>query len=239
MRLRGRLPPFVGADTSRDFVYIDDAIARLPGAAVLLRPDQYGESFNIGSGVKTTIRELAHLAKREFHLDCEPEFSTMPARAGTSTTGTRILRGAAEVLGWRAEVGARRGLGRTARWYAGLADVALYERASKKRALDSVYSVTVIIACYKDGQAIPVMAERLERMFAKTRHRLRDHLRERRQPGRFRGSDPRLERAGIPACSASRTRAISARRRRFAAAWSSPRRMPWCSWTAICRIRRN
>ncbi len=51
------------------------------GAAVLLRPDQYGDSFNVGSGVKTTIRELAHLAKREFHLDCEPEFSTMPARA--------------------------------------------------------------------------------------------------------------------------------------------------------------
>jgi len=37
----------------------------------------------------------------------------------------------------------------------------------EKRALDSVYSVTAIIACYKDGQAIPIMAERLERMFTK------------------------------------------------------------------------
>jgi dolichol-phosphate mannosyltransferase len=56
-------------------------------------------------------------------------------------------------------------LRRTARWYGELDDVALYERASKKRALDSVFSVTAIIACYQDGQAIPIMAGRLERMF--------------------------------------------------------------------------
>jgi nucleoside-diphosphate-sugar epimerase/glycosyltransferase involved in cell wall biosynthesis len=162
-----RLPPFVGADTSRDFVYVDDAIGAFFGAAVLLRPDRYGESFNVGSGVKTTIRELAHLAKREFHLDCEPEFASMPARSWDLNDWYSNPARAAEVLGWRAEVGLEEGLRRTARWYAGLADVALYERASKKRALDSVYSVTVIIACYKDGQAIPIMAERLERMFAK------------------------------------------------------------------------
>ena len=74
---------------------------------------------------------------------------------------------AAEALGWHADVALDEGLRRTARWYAELADVALYERASKKRALDSVYSVTAIIACYKDGQAIPIMDERLKGMFNK------------------------------------------------------------------------
>jgi polyisoprenyl-phosphate glycosyltransferase len=162
-----RLPPFVGPDTSRDFVHVDDAIRAFLGAAVLLRADRYGDSFNVGSGVKTTIRELAYLAKREFRLDCEPEFSSMPARTWDLDDWYANPARAAEALGWRAEVALDEGLRRTARWYAGLADVALYERASKKRALDSVYSVTAIIACYKDGQAIPIMAERLERMFTR------------------------------------------------------------------------
>ena len=75
-----RLPPFVDPDTARDFLYIDDAVRAFLCAAVLLRPDHYGASFNVGSGRKTTIRELAYLAKREFGLEAEPEFSTMSAR---------------------------------------------------------------------------------------------------------------------------------------------------------------
>ena len=161
------LPPFVGPDTSRDFLYVDDAVRAFLSAAVLLRPAGYGESFNVGSGVKTTIRELAQLAKQEFGLDCEPEFSSMPPRSWDLDDWYANPARAAEALGWRAEVSLEEGLRRTARWYADLADVESYERASKKRALDSVYSVTAIIACYKDGQAIPIMAERLERMFTK------------------------------------------------------------------------
>jgi polyisoprenyl-phosphate glycosyltransferase len=162
-----RLPPFVEPDTSRDFVYVDDAARAFLCAATLLRPDRYGESFNVGSGQKTTIRELAYLAKREFRLDCEPEFSAMAARSWDLKDWYANAGRAAELLGWRAEVALDEGLRRTARWYTGLEDVKMYERASKKRALDSVYSITAIVACYKDAQAIPIMAERLERMFAK------------------------------------------------------------------------
>ena len=76
-----RLPPFVEPETSRDFMYIDDVVRAFLCAAVMLRPEHYGDSFNIGSGRKTTIRELAHLAKQEFAIEGEPEFSTMPARS--------------------------------------------------------------------------------------------------------------------------------------------------------------
>jgi polyisoprenyl-phosphate glycosyltransferase len=163
----GRLPPFVEPETSRDFVYVDDVSRAFLRAAALLRPDHYGDSFNVGSGRKTTIREFAYLAKREFDLECEPEFSAMPARGWDLNDWYANPARAAELLGWRAEVPLDEGLRRTARWYAELEDVKAYERASKKRALDSVYSVTAIIACYRDGQAIPIMAERLERMFTK------------------------------------------------------------------------
>ena len=160
-----RLPPFVEPDTSRDFLYVDDAVRAFLCAAALLRPAHYGESFNVGSGRKTTIRELALLAKREFALKAEPEFSTMPARPWDLADWYANPARAAEIIGWRAEVPLEEGLRRTARWYAGLEDVTMYERASKKRALDRVYSVSAIIACYKDGEAIPIMAERLVRMF--------------------------------------------------------------------------
>jgi dolichol-phosphate mannosyltransferase len=160
-----RLPPFVDPETSRDFLYVDDAVRAFLCAAVLLRPGHYGESFNVGSGRKTTIRELAHLAKQEFDVASEAEFSTMPARSWDLADWYANPARAAEVIGWRPEVALDEGLRRTAQWYAGLPDVSLYERASKKRALDSVYSVSAIIACYKDGEAIPIMAERLVRMF--------------------------------------------------------------------------
>jgi polyisoprenyl-phosphate glycosyltransferase len=163
----GRLPPFVEPDTSRDFIYIDDVTRAFLCAAIELRQDHYGSSFNIGSGRKTTIRDLGLLAKAQFHLDAEPEFSTMKARDWDVPDWYANPARAAETLGWRAEVSLDEGLARTARWYAALEDVTLYERASKKRALDSIYSVSAIIACYKDSQAIPVMAERLERMFLK------------------------------------------------------------------------
>jgi len=163
----GRLPPFVDPETSRDFVYVEDVVRAFVQAALELEVEHYGESFNVGSGRKTTIRALAHLARESFHITAAPEFGTMPGRLWDVSEWYANPRRAAEILDWRVEVPLEEGLARTARWYAGLEDVALYERASKKRALDSVYSVSAIVACYKDGQAIPIMAERLERTFTR------------------------------------------------------------------------
>ena len=161
----GALPPFVDPDTSRDFVYVDDVTRAFLSAAINLRPEHYGSSFNIGTGYKTTIRELANLAKTQFAVDPDPAFSTMAGREWDVKDWYANPARASEVLDWRAEVTVSEGLDHMARWYAGIEDVKIYERASKKRLLDQIYSVTAIIACYKDSQAIPVMAERLERMF--------------------------------------------------------------------------
>ena len=161
----GTLPPFVDPETSRDFVYVDDVTRAFLSAAVELRPEQYGKSFNIGSGRKTTIRGLANLAKSQFGIAAEPQFSTMPGREWDVEDWYANPARAGQVLNWRAAVSLEEGLALTARWYGSLEDVKSYERASKKRALDRIYSVSAVIACYKDAQAIPVMAERLERMF--------------------------------------------------------------------------
>ena len=74
------LPPFVDARTSRDFVYVDDACRAFIMAAAQMNPKLYGEIFNIGSGQKTTISDLAYLVKREYAIESEPQFGSMDGR---------------------------------------------------------------------------------------------------------------------------------------------------------------
>lgn len=162
----GELPPFVEPETSRDFVYVDDVTRAFLCAAVHLRPEHYGESFNIGTGRKTTIRDLAATARRLFGIAAEPAFASMESRQWDTRDWYANPARAEAQLDWKPMVALEDGLQRTAQWYGGLEDVALYERASKKRALDRIFSVSVIIACYRDNQAIPVMAGRLEQVFA-------------------------------------------------------------------------
>jgi len=76
----GRLPPFVNPDTSRDFIHVDDVCRAFLLAALNLTPEHYGEAFNIGTGVKTTIREVTMLVRRLFSIDAEPQFTMMPRR---------------------------------------------------------------------------------------------------------------------------------------------------------------
>ena len=79
--LGGEYPQFVDSATSRDFVYIDDICAALVMAAAQLTPNIFGEFFNIGTGRKTTIAELADIARQVFKIKSEPTFGEMPGRA--------------------------------------------------------------------------------------------------------------------------------------------------------------
>ncbi len=53
-------------ETSRDFYMWRDACAAFIMAAVKMHPDLYGESFNIASGRKTAIADLAETARSTF-----------------------------------------------------------------------------------------------------------------------------------------------------------------------------
>src|SRR5262249_19718532 len=66
--LAGNLPPFVDPSTSRDFIHVDDVSAAFIAAAAAMRPALYGQSFNIGTGIKTTIAELAETTRRVFAI---------------------------------------------------------------------------------------------------------------------------------------------------------------------------
>ena len=75
-------------------------------------------------------------------------------------------RGKARIrLAWEPRTNLHEGLQKTASWYRNLPDKQRYEHASKQYGLDTTYSVSAIIACYKDNQAIPIMYERLKSTF--------------------------------------------------------------------------
>ena len=162
----GELPRFVNPDISRDFVYADDACEAFIDTACNLKSSQYGESFNIGTGERTTIREIAELARRVYGVDADCQFS-MADRDWDITNWYADPAKARSELGWEATVTLEEGLRRTTEWFTGLANVDEYLRSSKKFALDHRRSVSAIIACYNDAQAIPLMYQRLSKVFRK------------------------------------------------------------------------
>jgi len=163
--LQGQYPVLVDPEISRDFIYVDDACEAFVDAANHLLPAYYGDSFNIGSGRKTTIRDVVDTAKEIFDIKTQPAFNSMPDRKWdvqnwfANTTKTK------KILNWEARTPFLNGLKANTEWYRGLEDKEKYEKSSKKFELDTKHSVSAVIACYKDGQAIPIMYERLKTTF--------------------------------------------------------------------------
>ena len=161
----GTYPDFVHPDISRDFIYIDDVVEAFVDTALNLREENYGESFNIGSGCKTTIANIATVARDLFNIDHEPRFSSMPDRIWDVSDWYANPEKARQCLDWQPRTSLRDGLGKMVDWYRTLPDPEKYYRSSKQFSLDTTHSVTAIIACYKDNQAIPIMYRRLKDTF--------------------------------------------------------------------------
>jgi len=162
--LAGRHSSYVDPSISRDFVYVDDACEAFIDAAVNLPEACFGDSYNIGSGVQTTIGDFATLCKTMFALDGAPEFS-MPARQWDVAGWYADPAKAARDLGWTAQTSLADGLTKMADWCRALPAIDRYAQTTKKFGRDETWSVSAVIACYKDNQAIPVMHRRLTATF--------------------------------------------------------------------------
>lgn len=163
--LKKKFPPFVNPNTSRDFVYIDDTCAAFILAASKIHPDLYGESFNIGSGIKTTIADLAKTTKTTFSIKNDPVFGAMEGRAWDLSDWYSDSTKAKDFLSWQAETSLQAGLKKTADWLN--AFEADFKKMTKVNNLAKKRSLSAIIACYKDREAIPIMYERLTQTFQK------------------------------------------------------------------------
>jgi dolichol-phosphate mannosyltransferase len=166
--LSGTFPDFVDPETSRDFVYVADVSEAFILAAAKMNPELYGTNLNIGSGKKVTIRELASTAKTVFSVPIEPRFGNMDARSWDLKDWYANPERAKTAIGWEARTSLEDGLRSTAEWIAGLDD-RQFEVVSNKALAKPQRSITAIIACYKDGQAIPIMYRRLTDTFRSLR----------------------------------------------------------------------
>ena len=161
-----QFPPFVHPDISRDFLYIDDAVEAFVDTALNLQEADFGESFNIGTGSRTTIAQVAQLAKELFEIPGEPAFS-MPNRNWDVVDWFANIDKARERLNWSPRIDFREGLRRSAQWYKALPDKDAYQRSSKQFGLDTKHSVSAIVACQNDGPVIGEMYTRLKAVFNK------------------------------------------------------------------------
>jgi len=165
--MQGRYPELVAPQVSRDFVYVDDVSEAFVTVALNLRDEDFGESFNIGSGRKTSIADVAAAAAKLFGIATPPVFRSMPNRAWDLSEWFANPIKARDRLGWAASTHFDDGLARTAEWYRSLQDKERYHAASKQFGLDTKHSVSAIVACYKDDQAIPIMYQRLKAIFSR------------------------------------------------------------------------
>jgi len=161
MGLQGRYPPLVDPHISRDFVYVDDCTRAFVRAALTTCRSMPGQIFNIATGVKTSLGEVALLVRTMFSIPEEPEFGSMPNRRWDLSNWFGDPRLAHEKLGWTHRHSLEDGLRLTAEWER-LADSKIrFGVLPRKRE-----RLSAIIACYRDEQAIPIMHERLTQVFA-------------------------------------------------------------------------
>lgn len=158
--LQGRYPPLVNPSISRDFLYVDDCTRAFVQAALTACRQQPGHSFNIATGLKTSLAEIAQHTRQLFNIPTEPVFGTMPNRKWDLSNWYGNPTRAHGELAWSSRVPLTTGLAMTAEWEKIAAShVRFGVLASKPEKLSA------IIACYRDHEAIPLMHERLTKVF--------------------------------------------------------------------------
>jgi UDP-glucose 4-epimerase len=103
-------------EQTRDFVHVDDLAAALQ--AVLEAPEDRvaGAIMQVGTGRETTVNELA--ATMELAVGHRLTVHRGPTRVGDILRNSSRVDLAAELLGWRADIGLLDGLRGTAAWFA-------------------------------------------------------------------------------------------------------------------------
>jgi UDP-glucose 4-epimerase len=104
---------------TRDYIYVGDvASAFIAGAAAPLSPPERldARAFNVGTGVETSVIELAEILRRAAGGSAPIEFA--PKRPGELARSVLAPEKAVQQLGWRAATPLERGLADTFAWFA-------------------------------------------------------------------------------------------------------------------------
>ncbi|MCF3143778.1 NAD-dependent epimerase/dehydratase family protein [Streptomyces platensis] len=100
-----------GGRQVRDFVHVDDVAEATVRA--LVAPDAHRATFNVGTGIPTSIREVAELVRQHFP---ETVVRETPMPPGDPMGGFAAVKRMRQVLKWRPEVCVADGVDRYAQW---------------------------------------------------------------------------------------------------------------------------
>lgn len=123
---------FEDGQESRDFVYVDDVV---DATAACARPDVHGiRALNVGSGVRTTVLEVAHAIIEHFRADVPVQVSGA-FRVGDIRHNVADIGAITALTGFQPRWNFRDGLHQFLRWAEGHeASDAGYERSLKELA---------------------------------------------------------------------------------------------------------
>ena len=112
--LAGRDLDTVPPETARDFVYVDDVID------ACLKVDElsslYGEVFNIGSGVQSTVGDVVRAAMEQTCSSAQVNWGRMPGRAWDTDIWLADCSKARRLLKWAANISLAAGIAKTIAW---------------------------------------------------------------------------------------------------------------------------
>ena len=118
--LDGRpLTVFGDGSQTRDYVFVVDVAEATVTAAThsLPRPEKLdARGFNVGTGVETSVTELARVLRRVARSDVAVE--NAPKRPGEQQRSVVSIAKAGSLLGWRPRSSLEEGLSRTFAWFA-------------------------------------------------------------------------------------------------------------------------
>ena len=160
--LQGQLIPFVYAGITRDFVYVDDCTRAFVRAALVSCRSKPGSVYNIATGVKTSLAEVAAAAREQMAIAEEPRFGSMANRRWDLEKWFGNPEKAQAELNWSSRIAFREGLGLTIGWERDASGLVRFTSSPVRR-----QKISAVVACYRDNLAIPAMYERLKEVFSR------------------------------------------------------------------------
>jgi dolichol-phosphate mannosyltransferase len=108
-------PNFTDLDVSRDFIYVDDVSRLVVKVIEHIHKLSSFEIFNVGTGVKTTLGDLASICEREFNM---PKVTLgYRSRDWDLSDWYANIDKAKNILGWNPEYNILAGINKMRSWY--------------------------------------------------------------------------------------------------------------------------
>ena len=110
-----KCPPLVSPNISRDMIFIDDVINYYLKASVTDKIN--GEILNLGSGKKTTIKQIFFLTKQLMQKKIEPEWGSMKNRKWDQNIWLANMKKTNKMLSMKVKFDLKIGLRKTIEWF--------------------------------------------------------------------------------------------------------------------------